>query len=672
MRNEHPHKFLFLLIGFMLFTLSIKAASGKISENVNKKLERLDSVSENNSEIAGLDRDSLIQVAEQISFDPSADLYFEAYLRLLKKATLYFALDSTAKSLNLLSLGIQNMDSKRHNLEMAYFHNVKGIFLENKNLFAEATANYLQAVKIYKSLEIKDKLKEVYQRMGYLNYSVQNNEIALSYFLQAKNLILSSEKPLSHYDSVSLKGIWNTLGLIYKRQGTYDSALIAHDKSHKYAEMLQDTFWMYLADGNKGQVLIETEKLDEALKYIQNDYNESLRRGYYQSAFNAGVLRLKIHIKRNEFDKAEAIQQELEEILDSQNFESDLALAYYFKALAILNEKTNRLEESILYYNKYVDLIDSIQSDEKKEKVATLERRYRLERELSQYEILQKTHKLQERHLTQRTVFLVVISLALLLMAYYLIKLRNKNKKIDRLNNLLEEKVSDRTTKLMEINKELDTYLYRASHDIRRPIRTLLGLEHISKLTNTKEEMDKLFDKVSETARGMDKMLFKLQMAYELSNPHEKEIIDISKLVEECTDALQIDIEKSNAVITTDIPNKFREIEGSFELFKIALTNIIENALLYQNEETPTIHIKTDQGKYFFYILIEDNGYGIADEYKEKVFDAYFKISNKTQGSGLGLFLAQKAVGFFSGEISVESKVNSGSTFIIKLPINPK
>nr|WP_236587818.1 HAMP domain-containing sensor histidine kinase [Marivirga aurantiaca] len=102
------------------------------------------------------------------------------------------------------------------------------------------------------------------------------------------------------------------------------------------------------------------------------------------------------------------------------------------------------------------------------------------------------------------------------------------------------------------------------------------------------------------------------------------------------------------------------------------LDNIIENSLLYQNHGNPEIEISTDMGKYYFYIHVKDNGYGIPEEYFKKVFSSYFKISNKTQGSGLGLFLAYRAVSYLGGDITIQSVINKGSHFTIKLPVSPK
>ncbi len=344
----------------------------------------------------------------------------------------------------------------------------------------------------------------------------------------------------------------------------------------------------------------------------------------------------------------------------------------YFNVAADVAQLKGEKDKEIEYLRKYqeVDLIrDSIASAND---ITQLQEKYLLEKEVTKMELLQTTNQLQASHLRLRTSILILIALALIIVLWYVFILRQKNKKIDKLNELLEEKVSDRTSRLLEINKELDTYLYRASHDIRRPIRTLLGLNNVSKLNQSKEELEKLFDQVHFTALNMDKMLFKLQMAYDLNNEHKTEKVQLNSVLKDCLKDMALEIEAHNAKIDIVLPKNNVEINANTALLRIILDNIIENAILYQNHGNPEVKISIDAGKYYFYIHIKDNGYGIPTEYYKQVFEAYFKLSNKTQGSGLGLFLAFKAVTFLGGEIAIQSEINSGSQFTVKIPLSPK
>jgi signal transduction histidine kinase len=364
--------------------------------------------------------------------------------------------------------------------------------------------------------------------------------------------------------------------------------------------------------------------------------------------------------------------ERMQTIMENYPITNPKSRAEYLKVGARVNEINGDTAKANQYLKEYIEQDKIRDSINLSKDVARLHERHLMEQEISKMELLQNTNQLQASHLKLRTALLIIIAITLLVVLWYVFTLRSKNKKIDKLNEMLEAKVSERTARLMEINKELDTYLYRASHDIRRPIRTLLGLNNIAQINSDPEQMKQLFSKVHTTAMSMDKMLFKLQMAYELNSSHGIEKVKIDELITECLTDMSLEIKEHNANITVNIHEKAKSVQGNKALLRIALDNIIENALLYQRDEESKIELFTDVGNYFFYIHVKDNGFGIPEKYIADLFKPYFKISNKTQGSGLGLFLAHKAISFLAGEITVSSTVNEGTQLTLKIPINPK
>ena len=235
---------------------------------------------------------------------------------------------------------------------------------------------------------------------------------------------------------------------------------------------------------------------------------------------------------------------------------------------------------------------------------------------------------------------------------------------------VLENKVKTRTDRLRKINKELDTYLYRASHDVRRPILTILGLVQIASLVPEKER-EEIFDAIQKTATGMDKMLRKLQMAYALEKVGKRNIvpIDINKHIaleiEEIRHdypAMQIQIVEIDHIVAN----------SNIHLIDIILTNILENACMFSKSVNDHITITIRRENDYASILIKDQGIGIEEEYLEKIFEPYVRCSVKSAGSGLGLYLARKAAKRMGGSISVASVINHGAEFAITIPIETK
>jgi signal transduction histidine kinase len=107
-------------------------------------------------------------------------------------------------------------------------------------------------------------------------------------------------------------------------------------------------------------------------------------------------------------------------------------------------------------------------------------------------------------------------------------------------------------------------------------------------------------------------------------------------------------------------------------LLKVAISNILSNAIKYQKqyqEHMPEVKIVSRQQNNLFEIHIEDNGEGIRDDIKEKVFDMFYRASAQSSGSGLGLYIARESIEKLKGSLSLESKFGEGSLFKITLPI---
>lgn len=619
------------------------------------------------SEKINIDHKTLINKTENFSTAQISDFpQFQSSLKLIA------LLDNNKEN----SLGVQLISkiipkTKSVDEFQAFLYYKLAQFYYRLNQTVQSLECYLKASSFIKKLNNPSYLARVYYRIGIINLNGWNNLISIEYADKG----LSSLKTIEHYnrmDSTSLLGLYEIKGIAYRRIHKFDESLQNINKAVELSKALKDSVRLALNNGNKATIYYEKGDYDLAIPLLLKDFETSINAGVYNSGMNALVYLSWIYLETDKKDSLLSTFNKMKEIEEKFPINNPKSKAEYLKVgakVAELNGDTAKANQYLRDYIKQDVIRDSINLSND---VASLHERHLMEQEISKLELLQNTNQLQASHLKLRTALLIIIAIALMVVLWYVFMLRNKNKKIDKLNEMLEAKVSERTARLMEINKELDTYLYRASHDIRRPIRTLLGLNNIAQITADPKQMKQLFSNVHSTAMSMDKMLFKLQMAYELNNTHPIEEVDIEALTKECLDDMSLEIKEQNANITVDIHEKAKSIKANKALLRIALDNILENALLYQSEDKNEIEIFTDEGNYYFYIHVKDNGFGIPEIYYDDLFKPYFKISNKTQGSGLGLFLAHKAISFLAGEISVSSTVNQGTQFTIKIPVNPK
>ncbi len=103
-------------------------------------------------------------------------------------------------------------------------------------------------------------------------------------------------------------------------------------------------------------------------------------------------------------------------------------------------------------------------------------------------------------------------------------------------------------------------------------------------------------------------------------------------------------------------------------MVKIIIENLIENAIHFAGFERPFVVIRASVHEEAAVIEVEDNGQGIMEEYKPRIFEMYFRANEHSKGNGLGLYIAKKAIEKLSRHIFFRSKHGAGSSFTVELP----
>ncbi|MBC8111746.1 MAG: PAS domain-containing protein [Verrucomicrobia bacterium] len=230
------------------------------------------------------------------------------------------------------------------------------------------------------------------------------------------------------------------------------------------------------------------------------------------------------------------------------------------------------------------------------------------------------------------------------------------------LKNTLEE--------LKVRNNELDNYVYRVSHDLRSPLCSVLGLVGLIKLEND-------MDIIKEYTKMIEQTVVKSDYFIQSILDHSKmlhadlQVVEINfrNLIEECFSELKYIVSFENIELNIE-ETGFEKFYG--DEFRIAtlIRNIISNALKYADPQkidkfiTCYIH----SGEKQITINIEDNGIGIEEQYIHRIFDMFFRGSERSVGSGIGLYIVKQALEKLEGQISVKSKLGTGTTFTIVLP----
>jgi signal transduction histidine kinase len=249
------------------------------------------------------------------------------------------------------------------------------------------------------------------------------------------------------------------------------------------------------------------------------------------------------------------------------------------------------------------------------------------------------------------------------------------NQELLDINTNLEEKVENRTYSLKQMNKELinannelDKFIYRASHDLKGPIARLLGVSVLAKMDNKDETLKEYIELIEKGAVDINKVLNKLNNIHFINREIiQTDIIDFNQILKNSKSNLStyIDPPDLNVNIYTDEKIEFR---SDPKLMSIIIENLVENAVIFRKTKIASIDIQLEKNEKHIIIKVKDDGLGISKEQYEKIFEMFYRGSEKSKGNGLGLYLVKKAVQKLQGEINVESKEGEFTCFTLSFP----
>ncbi len=243
-------------------------------------------------------------------------------------------------------------------------------------------------------------------------------------------------------------------------------------------------------------------------------------------------------------------------------------------------------------------------------------------------------------------------------------------KEIEKLNKDLELRVEQRTEELQAINKELKSFAYSISHDLRAPLRSITGFSEIISRRHKdslNEEGREYFGYILEASRNMGNLISDLLHFSRLARkPLSTSTIELKEVLNAVQQNLSQDIKDKKADII--ITGKMPAINGDKSLMGQIFSNLIQNAIKYHRKGiNPKIILSAKEDDKHIIIKVQDNGQGIPSEHFDKIFDIFQRLhSEEYPGTGIGLAIVKKAVTALGGEISLESKVNEGTTFFVK------
>jgi light-regulated signal transduction histidine kinase (bacteriophytochrome) len=272
---------------------------------------------------------------------------------------------------------------------------------------------------------------------------------------------------------------------------------------------------------------------------------------------------------------------------------------------------------------------------------------------------------------------LILLTIIFAASRYRVARLRSANSVLNKLVNdrtteiqAKNEEIASQNEQLHELNKELEAFSYSVSHDLRAPLRSVIGYSQMLE--------EDYFEKLDEGGRRSLKVIRQnaarmnnlIDDLLEFSKLSGKELlkskIDTEKLVKNILDEMKSSVQKVEISV-----NPLPPVFADSKLFSQVWINLISNAIKYSSKKAaPLVEIGSYREENVTVFYVKDNGAGFDMKYVDKLFGVFQRLHkvDEFEGTGVGLALVYRIVAKHGGRIWAEAKVNEGATFYFSLP----
>jgi len=619
------------------------------------------------------------KIAQSLKIDT---LVVEAYIDMGGTHAIRTAMDS---ALFYFSRGYQSAKKIRYERGMARALASMGYVYEKIDNEREAIDKYKEALRLYKKINYPKGINQCYINIGGIYHDLGEYKVARSYDLQA----LESYKKINHEPGIAAALF--SLGGGSLELGEFEKARRYFQESLEIRERIGDLNGIALANWGLARVDIKEGRFEKALPNLEIalKYDIELKNTFHESAvlisFSRAYLGLKQYKKAKEYAKR---AYKNSQIMESISMRSK-AVWMYMK----IEEAQNNYKEAYKYQNDFIDLTDSIQSEEKLKHIVLTE----FSRVSSENEGLLKDNKIiSTKNIGYvKTIFItsiVLLFVVILLVLYYKRNLEKKatnlllekqrdeiaeiNKELEMLNEELTaqmEITAVQNSELEQLNMVKNKFFSIVSHDLRSPLATLkmlFGLYREGQLNESElnELLAKLEDTIYTTSVFLDNLLewSKSQLDGIVVNPS---VFEVGRLVSENIQLMETAVRLKGLSIEHEIEENAMAYADS-NMINVVIRNLISNAVKFCNTGD-TITVKAHKSNDKIVLSIKDTGPGMGERDLQKLFNLEHTITTSASGEKghqIGLVLCKDMLEQNKGRITVESELGKGTTFLVELP----
>jgi signal transduction histidine kinase/tetratricopeptide (TPR) repeat protein len=601
----------------------------------------------------------------------------------------------------------------------AYLNQAKAYFSQSKNhkelgdCFKDLGTiqlhqNNYQAAEIFYQEGIKAYDKANY-KAGFAHCNLNLGNVYIEQFRYAQGiqfyynaLRIYEELKLHRYIGMAN----NNIGNIYKDNQSYQEAYEHYERANQSYQIDKDSLQIINVNLNIGSTYLSEENYDQAIQILYQALEDAKSTGFNHpipviynniAACHISLGNFALAEQNNKLATAAALMNKNRaEIMNANLLAAEMylrkkeykksiqfaqiayAAAIKNKHLAVLSDASkilyadykaiNQFETSLEFLELNKKYRDSLFNESRMKIPLSKDFEYQLEKQKRAQIIEKEKDKLgYEAELAFQRLILIFFIISFLILGLAAIVIY-KNFKAKRMAEGELEKKNAILEKYIESNIQLEQFAHIASHDLKSPLRTVGSFSSLLK-RRAKDKLNEneleYIDMISNAAKLMWNLVDDL-MAYSQVNSLQMNLSDndANHLVEEVLANLDFSIKEKNAQINIgNLPTKIMIDETKV---RQVFQNLITNSLKFMpTGKTPEININCISENEFWKFSIQDNGIGIADEYREKIFKPYKQLhpKDKYEGTGMGLAICKKIVEKHGGDIFFESKMGKGTTF---------
>lgn len=551
--------------------------------------------------------------------------------------------------------------------------NNKGNLFSDLGQQEKATKAYQQAVSIAKMVKDDEAYCIYLTNLVAMLISQEELEKAKRYFVNA--FPVARKIP----NKSILADMNHSYGKLMLEMGNPEEAMAYYKESLAINRQTKNTQSIITVLNSLGALEQEIGNLDKSLKYNKEALKHARSFGASRLLTETYLSIAKNHDQRSDFEKS--IHYSELGFIEAQKARNIAIRVEYYELLARGYEGRGDYETALSFHKQFKTTQDSLALLNQAQKVKEVALKYDMKSKDEENAKLRLKQDQQTQALKQKNLISVLGGIGLGLVSIICLLLYRNNKRKYVYNQMLEEEVKlavkdlkESNEQLQSSNKELERFAHIASHDLKEPLRNITSFVRLieRRLEGKNAHLKEYLQFVQNNAKQMHILIEDVLEFSKISHVAPTyETCDVNQILKQVSMGMeQFLIDRNASIQIGPMP----EIESSKGQLYLLFKNLIENGIVFNDTKIPKVSINYEVSNDFHVFKIEDNGIGIEEEYLNKIFGMFERLNGRVKhsGSGLGLSICKKIIYRLNGDLTVESKVGMGSTFILSLPVDAK